>query len=210
MIKSCFSFGDFPGANLQFSINNWNQLQKYWITGLSSCWAVTKSICFPAWWHICTRVPHKITRLKIFFVVLRNQKCSSRVGTCGCSAQNSQFLTASVNFCSFLTIIPDLLAGVTQQERVRTAGKLLWRVMGRQHVGEHVQTSSDPLRSGWALGFLWLRVYLWNIGQCRLSVSSWTFPSGQGGPLVSPCALVPSLYWDLMKTHRKRREKGSG
>lgn len=52
--------------------------------------------------------------------------------------------------------------------------------------------------------------YLWNIGQCRLSVSSWTFPSGLGGPSCHPVPWFPVLNWDLMKTHRKMSEKGSG
>lgn len=171
-------------------------------TLLSTCRAVTTSICFPGWWHICIHVSYEIIQLKIFFIGLRNQEYSTRIGAFGCSAQNSQFLTASVTFCSTPTIIPDLLAGVAQQERVRTAGKLLWRVVGRQHVGEHVQTSSGSLRSGWSLEFLWQRVFM-EYCQCRLSVSSWIFPSGLAGPLLSPCALVPS---PLLGSHENTQE----
>lgn len=160
-------------------------------TLLSSCRTVTKSICSPGWWPISI---HAIIQLKIFFIVLRNQECSSRVRTCGCPAQNSQFLTASVTFCCSLTPIPDLWAGLAHQERLSPAGKLL--------VGEHVQTSCDPLAQGGHWDF-WHRQFMGHC-HCRLSVSSGMFPS------CHPVPWFPVLYWDLMETHRKRSGKGPG
>lgn len=60
------------------------------------------------------------------------------------------------DFLLFPTNNPDPSAGVAQQERARTAGKLLWRVVGRQHVGEHVQTPRGRV----VTGFLWLRAFM--------------------------------------------------
>lgn len=152
-------------------------------TLLSSCRTVTKSICSPGWWPISI---HAIIQLKIFFIVLRNQECSSRVRTCGCPAQNSQFLTASVTFCCSLTPIADLWAGLAHQAqpsweaaRGRTCSDILW-----------------PPSSGWALGFLAQAIY----GTLPLQTLSLLWDVS----LLSPCALVPS---PLLGSHGNTQEE---